>query len=97
MIYADNAATTRMSSAALRAMQDCMAEQWGNPSSLYGLGQRAKEALEHARARIAACIGASAGEIIFTSWGQRGGQPGALFRRPAGGAKKQTPHSLYRL
>ena len=69
MIYADNAATTKMSGAAMNAMLNCMEETWGNPSSLYGLGQRAKEALEEARERIAACIGASPKEIIFTSGG----------------------------
>ena len=69
MIYADNAATTKMSGAAMNAMLNCMEETWGNPSSLYGLGQRAREALENARARIAACIGASPKEIIFTSGG----------------------------
>ena len=93
MIYADNAATTRMSSAALRAMQDCMAEQWGNPSSLYGLGQRAKEALEHARARIAACIGASAGEIIFTSGGSEADNQ-ALYSAARLGARKNKRHIL---
>ena len=46
MIYADNAATTKMSGAAMNAMLNCMEETWGNPSSLYGLGQRAKEAPE---------------------------------------------------
>ena len=49
MIYADNAATTQMSGAAINAMTACMRDTWGNPSSLYGLGQRAKEALEDAR------------------------------------------------
>ena len=69
MIYADNAATTQMSEAAISAILNCMEETWGNPSSLYGLGQRAKEALEDARERIAACIGASPKEITFTSGG----------------------------
>lgn len=69
MIYADNAATTRMSGAAASAMVNCMEETWGNPSSLYGLGQRAKEAMEAARERLAACIGASPREITFTSGG----------------------------
>lgn len=69
MIYADNAATTKMSRAAIDAMLNCMEANWGNPSSLYGLGQRAKESLEEARARIAACIGASPREITFTSGG----------------------------
>lgn len=69
MIYADNAATTRMSGAAASAMVNCMEETWGNPSSLYGLGQRAKEAMEAARERLAVCIGASPREITFTSGG----------------------------
>ena len=69
MIYADNAATTKMSGAAINAMTACMQDIWGNPSSLYGLGQRAKEALEDARERIAVCIAASPKEITFTSGG----------------------------
>ena len=69
MIYADNAATTKLSGATISAMLDCMEETWGNPSSLYGLGQQAKEALERARERLAACIGASPREITFTSGG----------------------------
>ena len=71
MIYADNAATTKLSGAAISAMLDCMEETWGNPSSLYGLGQQAKEALERARERLAACIGASPREITFTSGAAR--------------------------
>lgn len=69
MIYADNAATTKMSCTAIDAMLPYMNELYGNPSSLYGLGQRAKEALEEARERIAACIGASPKEMTFTSGG----------------------------
>lgn len=69
MIYADNAATTKMSEAAVNAMLNCMENAWGNPSSLYGFGQRAKEILEDGRERIAACIGASPKEIFFTSGG----------------------------
>ena len=67
MIYADNAATTKMSRAAIDAMLPYMEEHYGNPSSLYALGQRAKEALESARERVAARIGASPKEITFTS------------------------------
>ena len=69
IIYADNAATTKMSRAAIEAMLPCMEEQYGNPSSLYSLGQQAKEILEKAREEIAAVIGASPKEIIFTSGG----------------------------
>ena len=68
-IYADNAATTKMSRAAIEAMLPCMEEHYGNPSSLYALGQEAKEILEKARAEIAAVIGAQPGEITITSGG----------------------------
>ena len=69
MIYADNAATTRMSVTAIRTMTTLLEETWGNPSSLYEHGQKAKTVLENARADIAAAIGADAREITFTSGG----------------------------
>ncbi len=69
MIYADNAATTRMSQTAVDAMLPYFREGFGNPSSLYSFGQRAKEALEDARERIARCLGCEAREITFTSGG----------------------------
>ena len=69
MIYADNAATTKMSEAAIRTMTVLMNETWGNPSSLYAHGQKAKEALENARRTVAAAVGADAREILFTSGG----------------------------
>lgn len=56
-VYADNAATTKMNTAAIAAMLPCFDSVYGNPSSLYSVGQKAKEHLENARARIAACIG----------------------------------------
>ena len=68
-IYADNAATTKMSAAAIAAMRPYIEECWYNPSSLYSAGQRAKEAVETARAEVARCIGAEPREIIFTSGG----------------------------
>ena len=68
-IYADNAATTKMSDAAINAMTECMRDTYGNPSSLYTIGQKAKEKLEEARERIAAVINAEPREIIFTSGG----------------------------
>ena len=68
-IYADNAATTRMSRMAVDAMLPYMEEIYGNPSSLHSVGQRANEALADARKRIAACLGCEAREIIFTSGG----------------------------
>ena len=69
MIYADNAATTKLSRPVIDAMLACMEEDYGNPSALYAFGQRAKEKLEEARARIAACLNAEPREIYFTSGG----------------------------
>ncbi len=69
MIYADHAATTKTSAAAKEAMIACMDQSWGNPSSLYTLGQKANEALQNARTRLAQCIGAEGREIYFTSGG----------------------------
>ena len=69
MIYADNAATTRMSKAAIDTMISHMSEDYGNPSSLYTIGQKAKEILEEARNDVAKVIGADPREILFTSGG----------------------------
>ncbi len=68
-IYADNAATTKMSRAAIDAMLPYMDEIYGNPSSLHSFGQAAAEALLGARETIAGILGCSAGEITFTSGG----------------------------
>lgn len=68
-IYADNAATTRLSDTALSAMLPYMQGEYGNPSSLHSAGQRAQEALTDARARIAARLGCQPIEVIFTSGG----------------------------
>ena len=68
-IYADNAATTKMCPAAIEAMLPFLDRIYGNPSSLHSVGQEAAEALADARQRIAACIGADPGEIVFTSGG----------------------------
>ena len=69
MIYADNAATTRLSDTAKAAMLPYFDEVYGNPSSLHTAGRQAKQALESARHRIAACLGAEPSEIFFTSGG----------------------------
>ena len=90
-IYADNAATTRMSRAAIDAMLSCMENEYGNPSSLYTLGQRAKEALERAREEIAAVIGADPKEITFTSGGSEADNQ-ALRSAAALGAAKGRRH-----
>jgi cysteine desulfurase len=68
-IYADNAATTKMSRTAIDAMIPYMEKVFGNPSSLYSIGQEAKEAIEKAREQIAAVINADPREIFFTSGG----------------------------
>ncbi len=69
MIYADNAATTRVSDLAYEKMFSFLREQYGNPSSQYSFGARAKEAIEKARGKIARAIGATPSEIVFTSGG----------------------------
>ena len=69
MIYADNAATTKMSQASIDKMVSLMNETYGNPSSLYRFGQKAKEELELARETVASVIGAEPREILFTSGG----------------------------
>ena len=69
MIYADNAATTRISEVAFEKMLPFLREQYGNASSQYSLGAKAKYAIEQARQQVATAIGAEAAEIIFTSGG----------------------------
>ena len=69
MIYADNAATTKMSETAIKTMIQHLKETYGNPSSLYSIGQTAKEVLEKAREDVAAVINADPREIYFTSGG----------------------------
>lgn len=68
-IYADNAATTKMSEHAINTMLFHMKEVYGNPSSLYSVGQKAKEALEDARRRASAVLNCEPREIYFTSGG----------------------------
>lgn len=69
VIYADNAATTRVSKRVLDAMMPYFAENYGNASSIYSIGRNAKKALEDARERIAKVLGAEPSEIYFTSGG----------------------------
>ena len=68
-VYADNAATTPVSREVVDAMMPYLTEKWGNPSSLHAKGREAAIALEDARSRIAACIGADSKELFFTSCG----------------------------
>ena len=93
MIYADNAATTRMSSTAMEAMLPYMRERFGNPSSLYGEGQKAAEALWSARERIAACIGALPQEIYFTSGGSEADNQ-AILSAAHSGERKGKKHVM---
>ena len=69
MIYADNAATTPMSRTAVDTLVSVIRDSYGNPSSLYSTGQKAKEILEEARKTVADVIGAQPREILFTSGG----------------------------
>ena len=91
MIYADNAATTKMSITAINAMLPYLEECFGNPSSLYEAGQRAKEALETAREDVAAVIHASPREIVFTSGGSEADNQ-AILSAAALGEKKGKKH-----
>ena len=93
MIYADNAATTKMCPAAIQAMAACMEENYGNPSSLYAFGQQAREALEDARERIAACLGCTPREITFTSGGSEADNQ-AIFSAAKLGARKGKKHII---
>ena len=93
MIYADNAATTKMCPAAIEAMTRCMEENYGNPSSLYSVGQQAKEALEDARERIASCLGCTPREITFTSGGSEADNQ-AIFSAAKLGARKGKKHII---
>ncbi len=92
-IYADNAATTKMSEAAIEAMTDCVRNWYGNPSSLYTIGQKAKEKLEIAREEIAAVINASPREIIFTSGGSEADNQ-ALLTAALNGKKNGKTHII---
>ncbi|MGN0975775.1 MAG: cysteine desulfurase NifS [Gemmiger sp.] len=92
-VYADNAATTRMSPAALQVMTDALANDWGNPSSLYTRGQKAKEKLEAARAVMAKNLGCQPAEITFTSGGSEADNQ-ALVSAAALGARKGKKHII---
>ena len=92
-IYADHAATTAMSEVAIEAVTRCMREEYGNPSSLYRIGQRAKETLEKAREEVAAVIGAQAREIFFTSGGSEADNQ-AIRSAALAGKKKGKNHII---
>ena len=92
-IYADHAATTAMSEAAIDAMTRCMREEYGNPSSLYRIGQRAKEVLEQAREDVASVINAEAREVYFTSGGSEADNQ-AICSAALAGKKKGKNHII---
>ena len=91
MIYLDNAATTKTSKTALNAMLPYLENWYGNPSSLYSFGQQSKEALETAREKIAACLGADPKEITFTSGGSEADNQ-AILSAAALGDRKGKKH-----
>lgn len=93
IIYADNAATTRMSDVAVQAMLPYLQEQYANASSLHTLGQKAAEALFAAREDIARCIGADPREIYFTSGGSEADNM-ALISAAEIGARKGKKHII---
>ena len=88
MIYADNAATTKMSDAAINIMVSLIEDTYGNPSSLYTFGQKAKEVLEKSREDVASAIGASdPKEILFTSGGSEADNQALITAAKLGEAK----------
>ena len=93
MIYADHAATTKISTAARDTMLQTMDQFWGNPSSLHTLGQKAQEVLQASRSTIARLIGADVKEIYFTSGGSEADNQ-AIYSAAFLGAKKGKRHII---
>lgn len=92
-VYADNAATTAVSKKVVDAMLPYMTEHFGNPSSLYGIGQTAASAVRTARQQVAAALGADEKEIFFTSGGSEADN-WAIKGAAALGAKKGKKHLI---
>ena len=92
-IYADNAATTKMSRTAIDAMLPYMETYYGNPSSLHTVGQQAAEALMTARQTVAACLGCQPREITFTSGGSEADNQ-ALVSAARIGERKGRKHII---
>ncbi len=92
-IYVDNAATTKMSDTAIKAMIPYMSEIYANPSSLHSVGQLANEGLENARQKIADCLGCEAREITFTSGGSEADNQ-ALISAAEIGKRKGKMHII---
>ena len=92
-VYADNAATTKMSKTAIDAMLPYLDIWYGNASSLYEFGQKSAEALAAARETVAGCLGAEAREITFTSGGSESDNQ-AILSAAAIGARKGKKHII---
>lgn len=92
-IYADNAATTKMSDLAIEAMLPYMKDIYGNPSSLHSVGQEAAEVLFDARTKMAKCLGCEAREIYFTSGGSEADNQ-AIISAANRGARKGKKHII---
>ena len=92
-VYADNAATTKMSQVAINAMLPYFDKVYGNPSSLHSVGQEAKEALDAARQTVADCLGCEPREIIFTSGGSEADNQ-AIISAARFGARKGKKHII---
>ena len=92
-IYADNAATTKMSRTAIDAMLPYLEEHFGNPSSLYTIGQKAREALESCRNDVATALNALPREIYFTSGGSEADNQ-ALLTAATIGEKNGKKHII---
>ena len=92
-VYADHAATTPVHEAARKAMLHCLEEDYGNPSSLHSVGQRAREILDEARADVAACLNADPSEITFTGGGSEADNQ-ALLTGALLGARKGKKHLI---
>ena len=93
MIYADNAATTKLSKTALEAMLPYLTEHYGNPSSLHSIGQDAAEALQKARETVAECLGCQPREVYFTSGGSEADNQ-AIISAAAIGERKGKKHII---
>ncbi|MDY3015336.1 MAG: cysteine desulfurase NifS [Evtepia sp.] len=90
MIYADNAATTKLSPTALAAMLPWLEEGYGNPSSLHSVGQAAAQALAQARETVARCLHCRPDEIYFTSGGSEADNQAILSAAMAGKRQGKT-------
>ena len=92
-IYADNAATTKISQTAMKAMISAMENSYGNPSSIHQIGMATNDALQTAREQIARCLGCMPKEIFFTSGGTESDNQ-AIVSAAMLGAKKNKRHII---